>query len=332
MTSTRYVFTINNPEAPLDTAAWEAAGVRLAVWQQERGAEGTPHLQGYITFKKNHRRPAVERLLGGRAFLEPAKGKHAQCVAYCTKEDTRVGGPFYWPDRNAVEGYEGQGTRSDLAEAAALVREGRPLSEVDDVTLVRNYRGLKFLAEVHNPARIRDHVYVLCIHGPPGIGKTTACYERMGSQPYTPKITETGTIWFDGYAGEEILLLDDFRGQIPIHEFNAICDRFPYRAPVKGGFVAARWELVIILTNVDPRDWYAKFGQRQDEVSAVYRRIGYGEEWAGDPAHRYEYCGTRETLLELFGGYAAIARAEADEEEAAIAAAVAAAPAMDEDA
>ena len=67
----------------------------------------------------------------------------------------------------------------------------------------------------------------------PGIGKTTACYERLGSQPYTPKITEAGAIWFDGYAGEEILLLDDFRGQIPIHEFNAICDRFPYRAPVK---------------------------------------------------------------------------------------------------
>ena len=41
MTSTRYVFTINNPEAPLDTAAWEAAGVRHAVWQLERGAEGT---------------------------------------------------------------------------------------------------------------------------------------------------------------------------------------------------------------------------------------------------------------------------------------------------
>ena len=78
---------------------------------------------------------------------------------------------------------------------------------------------------------------------------------------------------------------------------------------------------MIILTNVDPRDWYAKFGQRQDEVSAVYRRIGYGEEWAGDPAHRYEYCGTRETLLELFGGYQAIAAEEA-----------AAAPAMDEDA
>ena len=57
MTSTRYVFTINNPEAPLDTAAWEAAGVRHAVWQLERGAEGTPHLQGYIALKSRNAAP-----------------------------------------------------------------------------------------------------------------------------------------------------------------------------------------------------------------------------------------------------------------------------------
>lgn len=315
MTSTRYVFTINNPEQPLDSAAWEES-VRLCVWQLERGAEGTPHLQGYIHMKKNARVSAVERLLGGRAHIEKARGNHAQCVAYCTKEETRVGGPWYWPDKAAVEGWKGAGTRSDLSAACEIARSGRPLTEIDDVTLVRNYRGLQFLSRVHNPPAMRDSVAVMCIYGPPGIGKTTACYERFDSQPFTPTITENGMAWFDGYEGQEILLLDDYKGQLPIHQFNQICDRFPYLAPVKGGFVAARWRLVVILTNVDPEHWYARYGQRQDEVGAVYRRIGYGPEWQGNPEqHRFEHVQTREELLALFPDRSSAASAAASAAE-----------------
>ena len=97
MTSTRYVFTINNPEAPLDTAAWEAAGVRLAVWQQERGAEGTPHLQGYITFKRTTaaRREALAR----RTRIPRTRQRKARAVRRLLYERrTRASEAFYWPD------------------------------------------------------------------------------------------------------------------------------------------------------------------------------------------------------------------------------------------
>jgi len=291
------MFTINNPEGMIATDDWES--VRGAVWQHEVGEQGTPHYQGYIVLKRASRFPAVKRLLGSEsAHLDVARGTQSECVAYVTKEDTRVEGPYWYPDEATVRG-TAQGTRSDLKRACEQVLAGDLDDKLDPVTYCRAYRGLAALRAAHNPPIMRPLVTVLCIFGPPGIGKSTAVWEYAEKLPYKPCITESGTIWFDGYAGQETLFLDDFKGLIPIHVFNSICDRFPYLAPYKGGFVAARWTHVIIVTNVKPDSWYAKFGQRADEVEAVYRRVGYGT-WTEDPHHSYVEVSTREELAALF--------------------------------
>jgi len=296
MTSNRFMFTQNNPEGAIVTDDWEA--VRCAVWQLEVGEQGTPHYQGYIVYKRSCRFPTVKRLLGQDPHIDIARGTQAQCIAYCTKEETRVEGPYWFPDEATVRGSV-QGTRSDLKTACDQIVAGAAFAEIDTVTWARNNRGLLSLYAIHHPAKMRDNVKVLCIHGAPGLGKSTAVWTQCAETPFRPQILETGTIWFDGYCGQSTLFLDDYKGQLPIHVFNSICDRFPYNCPVKGGFIGAAWTVVIICTNVEPSDWYAKFGQRQDEVGAVYRRIGYGE-WADkDPDHRYVNPATREELLSM---------------------------------
>ena len=55
------------------------------VFGYERGAEGTPHLQGYIHFKNQKTLSAVKKLLP-RAHLEPRKGTIDQAVDYCKKD------------------------------------------------------------------------------------------------------------------------------------------------------------------------------------------------------------------------------------------------------
>ena len=52
------------------------------------------HIQGYVEFKNGRTFGGMKRLLD-KAHWEPAKGDATENYNYCTKEDTRVLGPFY---------------------------------------------------------------------------------------------------------------------------------------------------------------------------------------------------------------------------------------------
>lgn len=297
----RWVFTLNNPEGALDTSGWAAAGVAACVWSLERApTTGTLHYQGYMQFNRPVSLAALKRVVCNDSIHgEPAEGTHEECVRYCTKPESHVDGPWWFPDEATVRG-RSQGSRTDLSSLAAAVQEGQSLAAVADLdpaTYIRNYRGLAAFQALKFPPVDRERMKVICIHGPPGIGKSHWAYRTLNQALYTPIITETGSIWFDGYCGEEVVLLDDYTGQLPYSIFNRILDPYPYRAPVKGGSVSAQWRYVIVLTNVDPKDWYPpRFGQNRDFVDAVYRRIGYGD-WSGkDPYRLYFHFDTREEM------------------------------------
>jgi len=101
-------------------------------------------------------------------------------------------------------------------------------------------------------------------------------------------ITKDGALWIPNYAGEKRLLLDDYTGQLPYNLFNRICDGWAFDAPTKGGFIAAQWTEVYVLTNIEPTDWYpTHVGVNNDFVDAIYRRIGYGK-WMGR-TEKYRY-------------------------------------------
>ena len=296
----RWCFTLNNPETLITVDEWATRGVAAAVWQLEIGESGTLHYQGFIKYKRPNRLRYVKETIGfGEPHCEPAEGTDEQCISYCTKADTHVEGPYWYPDEATVRTLK-QGSRTDLAALATAVKEGKSLrevSEMDPSTYIRNYRGLASYASLQHPAADRGNMKVLCIHGPPGIGKSHWVYRTLNQPVYSPVITESGTVWFDCYAYEDVVLLDDYTGQLPYAIFNRILDPYPYNAPVKGGFVAACWHYVIVLTNVDPKDWYPpRYGQNRDFVDAVYRRIGYGD-WVGkDPFRLYFHFDTREEL------------------------------------
>ena len=55
------------------------------VFGYERGAEGTPHLQGYVQFKDQKTQSAVKKMMP-RAHLEPRRGTIDQAVEYCKKD------------------------------------------------------------------------------------------------------------------------------------------------------------------------------------------------------------------------------------------------------
>lgn len=269
----RWVFTINNPEGPLATDGWKGR-VRVAAWQRERGAEGTEHFQGFVVLAKNSKLPAVEVLLGGRAHIEQARGTHSQCLAYVTKDETRVEGPWFYPTEEEAR-RDSAKTKSDRDACVQMIVEGKTLYSVATeapAAFVQFHSGLTALQRALLAPRKRDSVTVVCIHGPPGIGKTTYVWDHF-EDVFVPKVTESGAIWFDGYQGQKYLLLEDYNGQLPIHEFNAICDRNPYKAPVKGGMTGGLWTHVFINTNIDPKFWYQSMPLIQTSTALCFAAL-----------------------------------------------------------
>lgn len=86
--SARWVFTINNYSADDLTAVRSVRSPLLVVYGVEKGAQGTPHLQGYVEHMNGSRlrRSQVEKALGGRAWLSVARGDEFQAVGYCVKD------------------------------------------------------------------------------------------------------------------------------------------------------------------------------------------------------------------------------------------------------
>lgn len=84
-----WCFTLNNWTPEEKKAITKIANAEYA-FQEEKGANGTPHLQGVIMFKNARTMSSVKRLIP-RAHLEVMKGTKSQAVAYATKDDTRDG-------------------------------------------------------------------------------------------------------------------------------------------------------------------------------------------------------------------------------------------------
>lgn len=89
-----WIFTLNNPVLENDDPRmWN--GMVWCVFQKEQGVEGTEHYQGYVILPRTHELKWCKKHLNNRAHWEPRHGSHDQAKAYCSKEATRIDGPYY---------------------------------------------------------------------------------------------------------------------------------------------------------------------------------------------------------------------------------------------
>nr|QNJ57236.1 replication protein [Cressdnaviricota sp.] len=122
--ATRWCFTINNPAFDLPFVDVHQR-ISFLIYQKEVGENGTPHIQGYLETSGPRMRRSwlvsnVPWLAG--AHIDVARGTAQQNIIYCTKDETRIEGPFRFGLEPAVP--PGAGHRSDLHEVMDLIRGG----------------------------------------------------------------------------------------------------------------------------------------------------------------------------------------------------------------
>ncbi len=186
-----------------------------------------------------------------------------------------------------------------------LVQSGGSLTKFEDQAFIaRNLRSLLAYAswwKTHNPVHrvagadgSRWRVRVVVLWGPTGLGKTRWATDGAGirGDVFVLPAQRPGGVWWDGYLGERVLLLDDFDpAKMSILTLFRVLDSYKFVGMIKGASVTADWLEVIITNNCHPHDWYPQANYARQ--SALSRRIKIC--YVGDTSFR-----TR-TFEDLFG-------------------------------
>lgn len=240
--------------------------VQYMIYQREKCPDtGKLHWQGYIELTKPMRLAAVKQILQDPSVhIEPRKGTQEEAIAYCKKEASRDSPPV------EIGTPTKQGRRTDLAEAAKL-RKSQIIQDYPEI-YIKYAKGINELEMIRQKTeqKLRLDIKVIALIGKAGSGKTRFVYDNHPlTDIYKLNTNSNGTLWFDGYTDESVLLIDDFYGWIKYTDLLTILDIYPYRCQVKGSYCYAAWKTIYITSNYGVDRWYSSIF----DIEALKRRI-----------------------------------------------------------
>jgi len=286
----------------LDFASYTFAGgdhlVRFFIGQAEVAPDtGRLHHQAYIELHAPRTPSSLKAILGiPWLHVEHRRTTQQACIEYCSKEDTRAPGTTVLRYGSpSQEGRPGQrrSRESGGDEPAVKRRRDDQLREVyaavrreeDPRYIFEQYPGayltfqrvgphFEHLDSIWAPVERRINCYI--IWGATGVGKSTACRLPIAGRgyPFRPILpnSKNAPLWFDGYMGQESILLDDFDGStFPFTSLLQLADPFECLLPIKGASVRAKHTRLMITSNLDPSVWYPEIIQEQRD--ALFRRF-----------------------------------------------------------
>lgn len=270
------VFTMNNPTRSgqeLFEHLSSNSGVKYCVFQLERGESGTPHFQGYVEMH-NPTEFSTLRAMLPYSHIEPRRGTAKQAADYCKKADSRIS-EDYWEYGEMTR----QGKRQDLTSFREAILAGMSTKDLsaDFTNEVAKYERFMHLVRRTQTPEIRSELQVELHWGSTGTGKSFQAYRQYPDLWATPA---TDQMWFDGYDGQETVLIEEFGGQMKLDLLLRVLDQYPLQVPVKGSFVWFRPKRIIVTSNSHPFQWY-KWEGRERKCFALLRRFTKIWEYGG---------------------------------------------------
>ena len=270
----RWCLTINNEERSLEELSKYIESLehfKYAIFQREEGEKThTPHIQLFIIFSCSKRFNTIKNYFP-TAHIEGAKGTNVQCRDYCSKSDTRIEGPV------ELGAFAEERSRTDLTNFSELVKLGVDYSELENLYPKLYYDYINKIDKVKENHRletfgrkIRD-IEVTYIYGKPGIGKTSYIFNKYPINSFfSVPFYKYGN--FDSYDGQDIIVFDEFTGQIDITLMNKLIDRYPMILPSRYSNKICCYTRVYIISNLPISSLYPD--ERENGLyEAFYRRI-----------------------------------------------------------
>lgn len=261
------VFTLNNytEEEYKKILDWKCNYIVIG---KEVGESGTPHLQGYVEWDNSKKLQTLKNL-NPRIHWEKRKGTAYEASNYCKKD-----GQFI--EKGQISN---QGARHDLNELKDKIMKGE--KKVDDIVLedpqkYHQYgRTLQKIEDLKNREIYRTwRTKGIWLFGETQTGKTYRAYKEYCS--LNPKETyrfKDDKGWQDGYAGQQNVIINEFRGHIPYSELLDLVDEWPYELRRRGRepipFLA---KMVVVTSPMPPEEVYHNLAAR-DKLEQIYERF-----------------------------------------------------------
>lgn len=260
--------TVDDYQAAVDTDK-----IKYIAWGLEHTKSGKPHHQMFLYFKdqKTSGKAAAKCLtklmnLNVTPHCEPMKGSVTDNEKYCSKES----------ELNKVGKMPAQGKRTDLNELKDRILKGETAEALsrEDANL-RHWYGRTM--EYYEGLRLRDvereeMTDSFWFWGESGAGKshfTRAIAKELNkNQRYTRACDGA---WWDNYTGQDLVIFDDFRSELPLHIVLKMADKYPFDVPqrCKQPFPFTS-KAIIITSSMRPEDAYSNCCENMRQI---YRRF-----------------------------------------------------------
>lgn len=230
------------------------------------------HHQGFIAFHNTRAScKATAKLIWGSNI----QGKCGPCNGTVEQNFDYTG-----KDGNFTELGEkpSQGARTDLNNLVESIRSGEKSSDdicLEDPVMYHMYgRTLTKAEDILLRKRYRTEMTEgTWYFGYTGVGKSHVAFEGYDPEThYVKPIGEKDCGWWDGYTGQETVIINEYRGQLPYSELLDLMDKWPKfvsrrgREPVP--FLAKR---LIVTSSLAPAEVYHNLAEK-DSLSQLYRR------------------------------------------------------------
>lgn len=284
--SRKWLLTINNPdEHDISHAMINVllTGLSLLYYCMcdETGEEGTYHTHLFLHFKNAVSFSRLKDLFPS-AHIDKAYGTPQENRDYVRKEGKYLNSEK--KTTNHIETFEEygelqeekQGRRTDLEDILSMIKDGASELEIiekhphfmNNPGAYDRVRGL-IQKEIANRWRSVEVTY---IYGDTGAGKTKYVTDLCGGYDGYYRVTDYEHP-FDDYDGQETIVFDEFRSDLPIAAMLNYLDGHPVDLPCRYHNKKALWTQVFIISNIPLNAQYRGILIDEPTMRAFERRI-----------------------------------------------------------
>lgn len=272
-----WMFTVNNYLESEVAALKEAAYRYLKFGRENCPTTGTPHLQGFVVFENAKTRGGVLEWSGTlrsapgvkpkvyQMSCRPMYSSVAACQEYCGKD----GDVFEKGDPPVDQRSNGQSAQERTLDIIRLAKAGA-WNELEEVypdawfyqqrqIMTQRYKAISTNESLDG---VLDNVWIF---GPPRVGKSRLAREMVPGAYIKPADTR----WWDGYNGEDNVVLDDLSRGFYAPTFKTWTDRHAFICEVKCGTLKIRPKRIVVTSNHPPEFYFDK----DEDMAAIYGRF-----------------------------------------------------------
>lgn len=284
--SRKFTLTINNPKdhgfdhARIRSILSDFPGLEYWCMCDETGEQGTYHTHIYMAFRNSVMFDTVRSKFYG-AHIEPAKGKHRENRDYIRKEGKWLDDAKH--ETNHPETFEEWGElppdkskgETQAERIMQLVKDGKTNAEILE-ELPTAYNRLNYIEQARQTileAKFKDDfrkLSVTYIWGETGAGKTRSVMELYG-YPNVYRVMDYAHP-FDNYKGQDVILFDEFRSQLPLSAMLGYLEGYPTELPCRYANKVACFTKVFLVSNIPLEHQYPNVQQNEPESWKAFNR------------------------------------------------------------